>query len=77
MKYNFNKDKAKSYKGSETTQLPQKYLKREKPARKDADNSTLLHSDSFKVITGKSQGIESLLVTQSWEKLSSLESDQK
>ena len=48
-----------------------------KAAKKAADNSTFLHSDSFKINTGKSQGNESVLVAQLREKLHSLESDQK
>ena len=48
-----------------------------KAAKKAADNSTCLHSDSFKINTGKSQGNESVLVAQLREKLYSLESDQK
>ena len=48
-----------------------------KARRKAADNSTCLHSDSFKINTGESQGNESVLVSQHREKLYSLESDQK
>ena len=48
-----------------------------KLARKEAENSTCLHSDSFEINTGKSQRNESVLVAQLWEKLSSLESYQK
>ena len=48
-----------------------------KEARKAAENSTLLHSDSFKINIVKSQGNESVLVAQLRRKLSSLESDQK
>ena len=51
--------------------------KSEKAARKSADNSICLYSDSFKINTGKYQGDESVLVAQLWEKLSYLESDQK
>ena len=52
-------------------------MKLEKTAIKPADNSTCLHSDSFKVSIGKEKCNESVLVDQLWEKLSSLESDQK
>ena len=34
-----------------------------KPARKTADNSTFLQSDSFLTNLGKSQGYESVIVT--------------
>ena len=36
-----------------------------KPARKTADNSTCLHSDSFEINTGKSQGKKSVLFPNS------------
>ena len=51
-------------------------LKLAKSEIKAVDNSTCLHSDSFERNTGKSQGKESVLVSQPQEKLSSLESDQ-
>ena len=48
-----------------------------KLSRKSAKNPTYLHSDSFKIFTGKSQGIESVIVEKLWEKLSYLKSDKK
>ena len=48
-----------------------------KAAIKAVDNSTCLHSDSFKINTVKSQGNTSVLVAQIRENISSLESDQK
>ena len=45
----------KSEKGAKTIQVPHKYLKLEKSARKLADNSTCLQSDGFEINTGKSQ----------------------
>ena len=48
-----------------------------KAAIKVSENSTCLHSDSFKINIGKSRGNESVLVAQLREKLSSLEPDQK
>ena len=49
----------------------------EKLARKLADNSTRLHSDSFKINTGNSQGNELVLVVQLQDKIASLESEQR
>ena len=51
--------------------------KLEKAARKSADNSTFLHSDSFEINTGKLQGNDSVLFIQLIEKTYSLESDKK
>ena len=51
--------------------------KKSKAARKSADNSTCLHSDSFKINTGKFQVNESVLFSQLIEKPSSLDFDQK
>ena len=77
LQHSFNEEMAKAEKGAESIQILQKDLKLAKAARKAADNSTCLHSDSFEVNTGKSQGNESVLVAQLREKLSSFESDQK
>ena len=51
----FNEEITKSDKGSKTIKVPHKDLKLAKSARKSADNSTWLHSDSFKISTEKSQ----------------------
>ena len=51
-------------------------MKLEKAARKSAENSTCLHSYSFKVNTCKSQVNQSFLVSQLREKYF-LDSDQK
>ena len=44
-------------KGSLTIQLLQKDLKLAESARKSAENSTCLHSDSFEINIGKPQGV--------------------
>ena len=48
-----------------------------KAARKPADNSSGIHSDSFKINTGKSDGNKSVLVAQLSLKRYYFESDQK
>ena len=52
-------------------------MKSTKEARTAAENSTCLHSDSFEIITEKSQDSESVLSFSTQRKLSSLESDEK
>ena len=44
----FNEDRVKVEKDAETIQVLQKYFKLTKSAITAADNSTFLHSDSFK-----------------------------
>ena len=57
MQQSFNKEREKSEKGDETIEVIQKDLKLAKAARKLADNSTSLHSDSFEIIIEKLQGV--------------------
>ena len=47
LQHNFNEEKSKSDKGFKTIKLIKKDLKLAKAARKSADNSTFLQSDSF------------------------------
>ena len=57
LQHNFNEEKSKSDKGFKTIKLIKKDLKLAKAARKSADNSTCLQSDSFEINTGKPQGV--------------------
>ena len=56
LKHKVNEERSKSQRGSETIQVLQKDLKFKKAAIKEAYNSTCLHSDSFEIKPGKSQG---------------------
>ena len=53
----FIEERAKSNKWVKTIQLLQKDFKSSKAERIEADNSTCLHSDSFKINKGKLQGV--------------------
>ena len=60
----------KPEKDTKKIQVLQKEYKLEKASRKAAENSTWLHWYSFEINTDKSQGNESVLVSQLKEKLS-------
>ena len=77
LEHSFNEDRLKSEKVYGTIQVLQKYLKLTKSARTAAENSTCLHSDSFEINTEKQKDNESVLISSTHRKLSSLESDQK
>ena len=56
LQLSFNEESTKSEKGAKNTHVLQKDLKSAKLEIKSEDNSTYLHSDSFEIKTGKSQG---------------------
>ena len=57
LQQSLNKERKKAQKGSKNIQVLQKYLKLVKEARKSAENSIWLHSDTFRINTGKLQGV--------------------
>ena len=60
----FIEEISKVEKGAETIQVLKKNLLLEKLARRAADNSTCFYSYNFEINTGKSQGNESVVVSQ-------------